>query len=533
MALPQIVVTGSSGFLGRHLLDELKEEYRIFGIARRSPTQVGAPIHRNITWYQADVGDALELATAFRKIREEGGAEMVIHLAAHYDFTREYHQNYKRTNVEGLRNVLEECLDLRLRRFIFASSAAACGFPPAHEPGRVITEDTPADGRHIYAVTKRQGEEMVGEYSEDIPVTTIRFAALFSDWCEYPPLFIFLQTWLSKSWRRRLLGGKGKFAIPYLHVREAVRVVRKVMDQADDLDSGDLFLACQDGGIHSHQLFEEATLLYFGASDKSIWVPRWFCRLGMTLREKVLRLLGHAPFERAWMANYIDRQLLVDARRTRECLQWQPRLRLSLLRRLPFMVENLKTDPLEWYRRNHAAMRLVPPLDNLRVHRLLERYEDRILDSMSTLMTGREGRVRFPDYQGLPPEEQVWNHRVALRHVMDAVRTGDKSIYSSFCRDLAELRFAQGFGPEEVREALQTLRDVCMGVLYQDPESDSLSQAIEDHITMTMLFGCDQIEDTFERLREVGHQGAGKRDEAGKRDRVASEMEEVAVANEP
>ena len=42
MALPQIVVTGSSGFLGRHLLDELKEKYRIFGIARRTPAKVGA-----------------------------------------------------------------------------------------------------------------------------------------------------------------------------------------------------------------------------------------------------------------------------------------------------------------------------------------------------------------------------------------------------------------------------------------------------------------------------------------------------------
>jgi len=527
MALPQIVVTGSSGFLGRHLLDELKEEYRIFGIARRSPAKVGAPIHRNITWYQADIGDQLELATAFRKIREEGGAEMVIHLAAHYDFIREENLNYWRTNVEGLRNVLEECLDLRLRRFIFASSTAACGFPPAHEPGRVITEDTPADGRHIYAETKRLGEEMVGEYSDEIPVTTTRFAALISEWCEYPPLFVFLQTWLSKSWRRRMLGGKGEFAIPYLHVRDAVQVVRQVMKQADVLESGDVFLACPDGGVTSRYLFEQATLLYYGSAEKPIWVPRWFCRLGIGTREKILSLLGRTPFERAWMADYVDRQLLVDARRTRQALNWEPRPRLSILRRLPFMIENFKTNPAEWYRRNHAAMRLEPPLENLRIHRLLEKHETRILQGMSTLMTSREGQERFPKYQALPSEEQMWYHRVAFRRLLDSVRTRDKSIYASFCRDLAELRCGQGFMVEEVREAVRALRDFCIGVLDQDPDSAGLSQVIEDHIAMTMLCGCDQIEDTFERFAQVGNHWEETPD------RVASEMEEPAFANEP
>jgi len=92
---------------------------------------------------------------------------------------------------------------------------------------------------------------------------------------------------------------------------------------------------------------------------------------------------------------------------------------------------------------------------------------------------------------------------------------------------LAGQRFEQGFTAEEVCEALRTLRDVCMRVLFQDPESEGLSQEIEDHITMTMLFGCDQIEDTYEEFVEVGSPLEEKRD------KVASEMEETAFANEP
>jgi len=55
MSLPALIVTGASGFVGRHLLDELKDEYRIFGIARRSQRECGAPVHPNIAWMQVDV----------------------------------------------------------------------------------------------------------------------------------------------------------------------------------------------------------------------------------------------------------------------------------------------------------------------------------------------------------------------------------------------------------------------------------------------------------------------------------------------
>ena len=57
MSLPCLVVTGASGFVGRHLLDALKEDYRIVGLARRSQARSGAPVHPNITWHQADIGD--------------------------------------------------------------------------------------------------------------------------------------------------------------------------------------------------------------------------------------------------------------------------------------------------------------------------------------------------------------------------------------------------------------------------------------------------------------------------------------------
>ena len=164
------------------------------------------------------------------------------------------------------------------------------------------------------------------------------------------------------------------------------------------------------------------------------------------------------------------------------------------------MIENLKCEPLEWHRRNHMAMRVVDTSANLRIHQLLEKHEALICESMAELMTGKEGQHLYPTYQQLSPEERAWNYRVAVRHLLDSVRTRDKTVYGSFCRDLAELRLAQGFYREEVREALQSFQDVCLSILHADDEAAGLEQEIENHILMTMLYGCDQIEEAFDRL---------------------------------
>src|SRR5512143_783372 len=103
----RLLVTGASGFVGRHLLDAIKEDYTIYGVARRSQARAGAPEHANIRWFQTDVADREPLFSTFRKIKELGGVDAVIHLAAHYDFTGKEHPDYWRTNVSGLRNVLD------------------------------------------------------------------------------------------------------------------------------------------------------------------------------------------------------------------------------------------------------------------------------------------------------------------------------------------------------------------------------------------------------------------------------------------
>jgi len=499
MALPRIIVTGASGFIGRHLLDSLKEEYEVYAIARRSQLRCGAPVHPNIRWLQVDIGERDHLASLFNRIRLEGAISQCIHLAAHYDFTGDRDPEYYRSNVDGLRNVLDLCKGIGLRRFLFSSSVAACAFPA---PGQALNEDSEPDGDHIYAETKRIGEKMLAEYSNEFPSTIVRFAALFSDWCEYPPLFMFLQTWLSRAWNRRVLGGNGLSAIPYLHIRDGVSLLRRAMDRGGSLDPGEVVIASPDGAVSHLQLFESALENYRGQIARPMFMPKALCLPGIHARVLLGRLTGEMPFERPWMAKYIDLALTIDASRTRARLGWQPRERLLILRRFPFLLDNLRMDPLEWNRKNRAAMRQVRIRPNLKIHWLLEKHEQEISESFTQVLTGPGGARHFPSYQRVSPQAHEWNHRVTLRQLMNAIRTRDRAVFHSYCRDLAAERYRQGFSCEEVCGALEELNEICIRTLMSDPESMDVRDYLHDYFTLTIQFGCDQIQETFEIAAE-------------------------------
>ena len=89
----------------------------------------------------------------FEQIRELGGAELLLHLAAYYDFTGEDNPEYERTNVDGTRNLLELAEPLKLRKFIYTSSIAACPFPA---PGDAVDGETPPSAPFPYARSKRR-----------------------------------------------------------------------------------------------------------------------------------------------------------------------------------------------------------------------------------------------------------------------------------------------------------------------------------------------------------------------------------------
>ena len=351
MKKPGIIITGATGFLGNRLVKKLHKDYRIFAIALRSPRDVSAPEGHELQWFQVHIGNMDRLLAVFNHIREMGGAEILLHLAAYYDFTGVDHPEYEQTNVIGTRNVLELSVPLKLQRFIFTSSVAACPFP---EPGKTVTEDTPPLAPVPYAQSKRKGEEMMHHIKDRIPSCILRLAAIFSDWSEYQPLDVLLRTWCSNRWDARILAGRGKTAIPYLHAKDLLSFFLSVIKRSNTLNPMEILQASPDGSTTHLELYRETTRNFFKSTRFPIHVPKSLARSGLLLREKMGQRTGNMPFERSWMADYIDLRLDIDASRTRNRMDWMPQKSLHILKRIPYMVQNMQNHPDEWERRNKA-----------------------------------------------------------------------------------------------------------------------------------------------------------------------------------
>ncbi len=490
-------MTGASGFVGRHLLDEIKECFHVHGIARRSQAQAGVAPHPNITWSQTDIAEPEQLVATFEWIRSQGPVAAVIHLAAHYDFTGEDSPEYRRTNVEGLGHTLDACRRIGIRRFIFASSVAACRFP---DVGDVITESTPPDADHPYARSKRTGEAMVRAADPDVPSCIVRFAALYSDWCEYPPLFNFLRTWLSDGWNATMIGGRGTFAIPYLHIRCAVSFLDHLLYHLDLPEPGEIFIASPDGAVSVREVFDAATLAYFGERRSPIHVPKTVTSVWLRLQETAGRAIGRVPFERPWMARYLDRRLMVDASRTRRRLGWVNRPRFDLIRRIPFLVDNLRTQPLRWDKVNHAAMRKEVTGYGLKIQWLLERHQDEICRRQVDALLDPSQHARF-GVAGRFDEEQVTARvRLSISNLRRTIRTREMEPVGGHCRTIAAQCHRDGLTVEQVCEAFSNLGAVCIDTLKENRPPPGLERALTDRITMALQFGIDEILDEFELL---------------------------------
>ena len=128
-------VTGASGFIGGHVVRELRA--------------AGAEVRDD--WI--DLADRERLRSAIE------GCDAVFHLAALYSYEAPAAE-HERVNVEGTRTVVELCRELGVRRLVHTSTCGTCG--PVE--GREATEeDSPPDWELAvpYKRTKLEAERIV------------------------------------------------------------------------------------------------------------------------------------------------------------------------------------------------------------------------------------------------------------------------------------------------------------------------------------------------------------------------------------
>jgi NADP-reducing hydrogenase subunit HndD len=494
--IPSIIITGASGFIGRYFLDLVKEQFRIFAIARRSASEAGIQMHHNIQWIQWDIGNPLPMQEVIQTIQSQGGADFVLHLAAFYDFDYTDNSAYHSTNINGTKNIIEIARQLHVKRFIFASSLAACNFPPK---GNKVTEKSLPDADFMYAKTKKFGEEELKKSSKEFPVSVVRFAAVFSDWCEYPPVYKFLKTWLSNGYDSRILGGKGLSAVSYIHIADLSKVLLSIINKSHLLPTFDIYSASPDGCTSHKELFGIATRDYLGFPVKPIHMPKFLAGPGIVFRN-ILGSLGitEMPFERLWMLKYLDLQLHIDSSYTRQALHWEPSARYHITRRLLFILAKMKSNPIEWHVRNEAALEHFSFRTNLLIYEYMVAEKEQLLTTVSHHVLSLENIQTFGHYQAMELQE----FRVVLSTVFhllaSSIHSGDRSLMINYMDDISLPRFAEGFNASEICELLTVLSRTITDYLLKVTDFKFTKQEIYDYVGLTIQMAQDEIEERFE-----------------------------------
>lgn len=496
----QIIVTGASGFIGRNLLSSLQEKYHIFCIARRSGIEAEIPFHTNIEWIQWDISNEAAIADIALYIKERGGASFIVHLAGYYDFDYDDKPEYSRTNIQGTRNVLELARLLMIRRFIFSSSLAACSFG---QRKLIINESSAADARFAYARSKEAGEQLCLEYSAYFSCSIVRFAAIFSDWCEYAPLYKLFSTWLSRLWNRRFLAGKGDASITYLHVYDLIRLLENILARDKALKTFDTYIASSDGSESQLSLYRSATREFFGRNIKPFMISRFMVYVWMLLRTVIWKSgLAGKPFERLWMYGYIDKRMKVDASYTRKELGWMPTARYGIIRRMIFLMVNFKSHPGEWNNKNEAAFKSKSYRPNLILYEKLLLEKERMMESIVEKLIHQEVVRAISPYKRMK-EDEVMNLISTLYHLMLAsVRSGDRSFIINYIDDVVVERFAAGFTAPDLFIAIDLIAEEVVKALQLDEKTKKMQLYIHDYIEISMQLARDYVEEIFENLEK-------------------------------
>ena len=169
----RVLITGGAGFIGSHLALALQKRAAVRIVDNLRTGDCRRLEGSNVDFVQASVLDTAALRSAM------SGADLVFHLAAMVG-VQESMDNPRgciETNVIGTFNVLEAAADARVRKLVFASSAAIYGDDPAVP----TSETTSPSSKSPYAMTKLDGEYLCEMFLREkrLKTATLRFFNVF------------------------------------------------------------------------------------------------------------------------------------------------------------------------------------------------------------------------------------------------------------------------------------------------------------------------------------------------------------------
>jgi len=253
----RVLVTGSQGFVGRHVMSHLASH----GFE---------PIGTDVAPGADVVGSVVDTSFVNDKLsRLEFDA--IVHLAGIADLKKTLEDPYScyQINCFGTLNALELASKKRVKRFLFASSANVYGAPKKNP----VTEEHAMDPRVPYDYSKVIGEKLAMSYfkTKGVPVSITRAWLLFGEY-DHPsravPLFI--RTCLKGEPVR--LFNSGRDVTAPSHAANFAKLVAKILEK--DVAIGQAFNFGGAETLSIRELAERVKRLTGSDSDLQMLPPR-------------------------------------------------------------------------------------------------------------------------------------------------------------------------------------------------------------------------------------------------------------------
>ncbi len=247
----KILVTGSAGFIGFHLVKALLErgddvvgidninnyydanlkysrlaETGIDKDSISSDTPVQSSKYPGYIFRKTDIIDRENLENLFLSGKFDGVINLAAQAGVRYSIENPY--AYIQSNVVGFVNILECCRHHKVSHLVYASSSSVYG---NNSKMPLSTSDNVDHPISLYAATKKSNELMAHTYSHlhGIPTTGLRFFTVYGPWGR-PDMALFLFTKAILSGESIKVFNLGEMKRDFTYVDDIVKGIIKVLD---------------------------------------------------------------------------------------------------------------------------------------------------------------------------------------------------------------------------------------------------------------------------------------------------------------
>jgi nucleoside-diphosphate-sugar epimerase len=277
----RILITGATGAIGGHLVKRLREEGHICRCLVRKTSKIENLKKYEVEFVYGDICDADSLKGITRDI------DIVFHLAAEghvSSSSKAAYIKFQKVNVEGTENLLRECQNSEINKFIHFSSTAAMGLIE----NVVADENTDCVPATPYQIAKYQSEQTAINmwYDKGLPVVVLRPCMVYGEGCKGEYLRIF--NYMKRGIFPKL--GRGKKLTPLINVKNLIDSAVNAMESGVP---GNVYLLI-DQSVEIDVL-RKKVLNILSTDSFYPYLPAWFGLILVDCYEKISKILGIEP----------------------------------------------------------------------------------------------------------------------------------------------------------------------------------------------------------------------------------------------